>query len=118
MLNYLPHFLCSNIYIIGIPHIPPIPHIHHHAGADEQQDSFVFFETIAHSVVRNIPAREIASSKATLTTFLGSTIQELIISIYLSFDASYQKFSSFDSNILLITTLHSFQAFSTICFIG
>jgi hypothetical protein len=39
------------------------------------------------SVVKNIQARLIASSKATLSTFLGSIIQVFIISTKVSFDA-------------------------------
>jgi len=43
---------------------------------------------IAASVVKNIQARETASSKATLSTFFGSIIQTSIISTYSSEAAS------------------------------
>gem|GEM_PF-2714586 len=73
---------------------------------------------MAASVVRNIPAREIASSRATLSTFFGSIIQASIIFTKLSLAASYQKFISEFSITLLMITLHSFPAFSAICLIG
>jgi hypothetical protein len=79
-------------YIIGIPHIHPIPHIHHHIGGVAQvlqSSSFLGKSVTTASVVKNIQANEIDSSKATLSTFLGSIIHSSIISTKLSLEASY-----------------------------
>jgi hypothetical protein len=81
-------FMCC-FYIIGIHHIP---HIHgiHHMGGCECPSSFFGIAVTAASVVRNIPARDIASSRAILSTFFGSIIHESIIFTKVSSDASYQ----------------------------
>jgi len=73
---------------------------------------------IADSVVKNIADRLIACSSAILSTFLGSIIQDSIISSKLSFSELYQKLILELFIISDKTFLESFQAFSIICLQG
>jgi hypothetical protein len=73
---------------------------------------------MAASVVRNIADKLIACSRAILSTFLGSIIQDSIISSNCSKLALYQKLILELLNIFSMIFFESFQAFSTICFVG
>ena len=69
-------------YIIGIPHIQSIAHIFgiHHDDLQHESHHFFGSVTTAASAVRNIQARDTDSSRATLSTFLGSIIHFSTIS--------------------------------------
>jgi len=70
--------------------IPGIIHPHIAAGLIGIGASGFGIEVIEASVVRNIPASETASSRATLSTFVGSMIPFSNILPYSSLAASYQ----------------------------